>query len=43
LWRLKTAWASTNPTQSLNTAAQASELARQAIDAANRAAGLSLL
>lgn len=32
-----------NPTQSLNTAAQASELARQAMDAANRAAGLNLM
>lgn len=32
-----------NPDQSLNTAAQANELARQAIDAANRAAGWNVL
>lgn len=32
-----------NPTQALNTAAQANELARQAIDAANKAAGLDLM
>ncbi|WP_371373053.1 ammonia-forming cytochrome c nitrite reductase subunit c552 [Sporomusa aerivorans] len=32
-----------NPDQSLNTAAQANELARQAIESANRAAGINLL